>query len=121
MIAGLESRSLSLRVAARLVVAVCLFGISWGTLAGSSPTWPDKQVYALLSFLTGLMWIAAAFSDRRACSRLSEAALLALALIRGSGYAVDLVNSGDTTLLAAVGAWSIICVLSAVPLLARSR
>tara|TARA_R110000787_G_scaffold9762_1_gene33844 strand:- start:679 stop:1044 length:366 start_codon:yes stop_codon:yes gene_type:complete len=121
MIGALEARSVSLRIAARLVVAVCLFGISWGTLAGSSPSWPDKQVYALLAFLTGLMWLAAAVSDRRSCSTLSEAALLALALIRGSGYALDLVTSGDATLLAAVGAWSIICVLSAVPLLARSH
>ena len=121
MIGALQSRSVSMRLAARLVVAVCLFGISWGTLAGSSPTWPDKQVYALLSFLTALMWLSAALYDRRSCSMISEAALLALALIRGTGYALELARSGDPALLAAIGAWSIICVLSAVPLVDRSQ
>jgi hypothetical protein len=36
--------------ALRLTVAAALLALGYGTISGSSPTWPDSRVYAAVAF-----------------------------------------------------------------------
>ena len=104
-------------IVARLIVVVALVMLGAGTLGGSSPSVPDDTVYAIASWVTAAVWLVATFirSDR-AMREIADAALLALALMRGAGYFYDLITKGNSGLLAAVAAWMIIAGLSARPL-----
>lgn len=110
------------RTTARLVVAVSLFALSFGTLAGSSPTWPNGPVYALAAIFVGGLWMLAAIrDDDLRWVEVADAGLLTLGLIRGAGYTLDLIRTGQQSLVAAVAAWAIVVALAARPLRSHHR
>ena len=102
---------------ARLVVVAALVMLGAGTLGGSSPSIPDSTVYAIASWLTASLWLVATFLQRdRTAREIADAALLALALMRGGGYVYDFVTMQTPGFLAAVAAWVIVAALAARPL-----
>lgn len=100
-----------------MIIVVALIMLGAGTLGGSSPSVPDDTVYAVASWATAAIWLVATFlrSDK-ATREIADAALLALALMRGGGYVYDLIVKGTPGLWAAVGAWLIIAGLASRPL-----
>ena len=109
-----------LRQGARLLVAVALILLGIGTLDGAAPEWPDRTVYAASAFLVAAVWIVSIVRLDRRWGELAEAGLLALALIRGAGYTLDMIRTGSLSYLAAIGGWAIMVAITARPL-RRSR
>lgn len=101
--------------AARLVIAASLVVLGAGTLAGSSPTWPDPLVYGIAAWITAALWLGTVIENSRRANEIADAALLALALMRGAGYTLDLVRTAQEGLLAAIAAWAIVVGLAARP------
>ena len=104
---------------ARFLIAASLCALGVGTISGSSPSWPNQTVYAVCAFGTAAVWLILAFRPVQHEGKLAEwawSALLALAIIRGVGYVIDLVDKRNLALAAAVSAWAIISVLSSQPL-----
>lgn len=104
------------RTLARLVVAGALFALAYGTVSGSAPLWPDAKVYAVAAAAVGVLWAIAAISDDRHWIEVADAGLLALGLIRGAGFTVDLIRTGSESYFAAIAAWAIVVALCARPL-----
>ena len=104
------------RSTARLIVAVALVALGYGTLSGSSPLWPDDTVYAISAFTVAAVWVVSVLEPRRLTSEVADASLLALGLIRGAGYTLDLVRTGQESYWAAIAAWAIVVVVTARPL-----
>jgi hypothetical protein len=100
---------------ARLVIAMALIALGFGTFGGSAPTWPNSNVYAIAAWVTASVWFASIVA-RAVLRDVADAALLTLAVMRAGGYAYDLVIIGEDGLFAAVAAWTIVAALSARPL-----
>lgn len=102
---------------ARIVVSVSLFALAIGTFAGSSPSWPNAPTYAIAAVVVGVLWMVAALrDDDLRWVEVADAGLLALGIIRGAGYTLDLIRTGQQSLVAAVAAWAIVVALAARPL-----
>ena len=102
---------------ARWLVIVALIALGFGTVNGSSPTIPNAFVYAVAAWVTAALWIGGTIVYRdKALKEFADAALLALAVMRGFGYLYDLVNTGNAGFLAALAAWLIVAGLAARPL-----
>ena len=107
-------------ICARVAVVVGLIILGFGTVGGSSPTVPDDTVYAIAAWITAGMWTITMFRhDDKALKEVADAALLALALMRGGGYIYDYIAIGSQGYLAAIAAWVIIAALAARPLRTR--
>lgn len=100
----------------RIVVASGLMLVSYATLQGSAPSWPDELVYSAATMLTAALWVATAIDPSRWLVPVADAALLAVAAIRGLGYLLDLSRTADPTLLTPVGVWLVVIALAARPL-----
>lgn len=96
---------------ARLVIALALVALMFGTLAGSVPLWPTPPTYAALAGLVGLLWAITAVVDSDRLDLLASAALVSLALMRMAGYLGEYASSGDEVRLAAIGSWAIVAAL----------
>lgn len=101
--------------ALRLSVAAALLALGYGTISGSSPTWPDSRVYAAVAFLTAGLWIGSCIDPSMLARELGDSALVSLALIRGIAYGIDLVRTGNMALLAAVSAWTLVIAVAMLP------
>lgn len=106
--------------ALRLVVAGSLLALGYGTISGSSPAWPDSRVYAAIAFLTAGLWIVTVIEPSMLVRELADSALWSLALMRGVAYAIELVDTRNMALLAAVSAWTLVVAVAVLPRKAKN-